>query len=573
MTEQLDRHTSPLIDAKISQAAAQTEKKARLPITRVFSTALIIILALFIAISVLSYVRLKDFRVLLSDIVGKSVPSITLSSQIYNQVNSLTFMAERLTNASSEATRRVAMSQISQQLLQLKSLAQSQQSEQHLQVQLNALNLEFRELDELIKLRLASEKVLKEKQQALYALYDRATNLADMNSLALDSNNQYSWTLNISGLVALAGSTFSMNRLHMLRQVGEQISTKLALLDTQVKQLEQPDQAVAGELSIGLRQLLLDENGLIALQVERLQIAGRAIGRGNFVRNLVIDYTGLAEYQAFKINAAVIAESQQAQTRVIAQVRLIGLVSIVAIAVILLVTFFLQSRVVNRLNKLNKRVRLRLDGKKSGAFIDGNDEISDIGQTFDLFAETVEEQNKILHDLSLSDGLTGIANRRAFDERLLDEFKQAQRHKWPLSVHLIDVDYFKAYNDKYGHDGGDECLKRIAMTLDEQMKRNGDFVARYGGEEFACILPDTDSKGAEHVAQILLDSISLKNIIHEKSDVAPHVTVSIGIATLLQADIEKIAPTALLKQADQALYRAKEQGRNRLVRAQDISAE
>lgn len=562
MIEDKAGRPKPLIDVASNTITGSPKRKARLPITRVFTTALAVILALFIIISALSFVRLQDFRFILSDIVEKSVPNMAISHQIYSQVNSLTFMSERLANASSDANRRLASRQINEQLSQLRTLAQERQSDPHLLVQLQALGLEFSELNELIELRLNSEKTLAQKQQALYQLYDQAIQLAGNASSQIENANQYSWTLYVSDLVALAGQANGMNRLHRIRQLAEQISIKLALMDTQIVQLKTDDQRTARSISANLRNILIGDYGLIALQVERLQIAGRATGRGNFVRNLIIDYAGLAEYQSFQINNSVISESQSTNEQVQRQVQLIGIASIAAIAVILAVTFFLHSRVVNRLNKLNQRVQYRLDGRDSPIHVGGNDEITDIGKTFDLFAKTVEEQNKILHDLSLSDGLTGIANRRALDERLLHEFKQAKRHKWPVSILLIDVDYFKLYNDNYGHDKGDECLQHIAMTLNEQMQRNGDFLARYGGEEFVCILPDTGSEGAEYVAQILLERIHDRNIQHEYSAVAPHVTVSIGIATMYPDDNTINGPQVLLKHADQALYQAKNQGRN-----------
>lgn len=554
----------PLIEVGVSPATVVGKRKTRLPITRVFTSALVIILALFIIISALSFIRLQDFRFILSDIVEKSVPNMAISHQIYSQVNSLTFMSERLANASSDATRRLASRQITDQLSQLRALAQEQNSDPHLLVQLQALSLEFSELNELIELRLKSEKALNQQQLALYQLYDQAIQLAGKTTES-ESSTQYSWTLYVSDLVALAGQANNMKRLHLIRQLAEQISVKLALLDTQIVRLKIADRDTARAISTSLRNILIGENGLIALQVERLQITGRATGRGNFVRNLIIDYAGLAEYQSFQINSSVINESQSTNEQVQKQVQLIGIASIVAITVIFAVTFFLHSRVVNRLNKLNQRVQYRLDGRDSPIYVGGNDEISDIGKTFDLFAKTVEEQNKILHDLSLSDGLTGIANRRALDERLLHEVKQSKRHKWPVSVLLIDVDFFKLYNDNYGHDQGDECLRHVAMTLNEQMQRNGDFLARYGGEEFVCILPDTGTEGAEYVGQILLERIQDKNIVHEYSSVAPHVTVSIGIATLYPDSSDMSGPQVLLKLADNALYEAKKQGRNRLV--------
>lgn len=563
MTDQ--NKPTPMLDFSTQNENVLRPKRARIPITRVFTSALFAVLILFVLVTLLAYFRLFDFRIILSDITEKSVPSMAISSQIYSQVNTLTYLSEGLARAPSDATRRITEKRINEQIAVIRSLANEEFSDPYLQVQLSALSLELDELNDLIKLRLLSEKMLREKQQSMYRLYDQTLNLAEKDAKLNIDSGRFTWTLTVSDIVALAGKATSLNRLHVIRQIAEQISIKLVLLEIQVSELSTSQRATAKQLTSSLREILVGESGLISLQIEQLQISGRSTGRGNFVRNLILDYASLAELQSYQINASVISETQIANAQVKEQIRIIGVASVIAILFLIAVVFYLRNRVVLRLNKLKIRVENRLEGRKSPIRIGGNDEISDISHTFDLFAKTIEEQNKILHDLSLSDGLTGIANRRSLDERLLYEIKQARRHKWSVSVLLIDVDFFKLYNDKYGHNNGDECLKRIAKVLNQQMQRNGDFVARFGGEEFVCILPDTQQHGASSVAQILLEEISAENILHEFSTVAQHVTVSIGVATCNYDQSENVGPLLLLKMADQALYGAKANGRNQFV--------
>ncbi|MCF7935909.1 MAG: PleD family two-component system response regulator [Synergistales bacterium] len=168
-----------------------------------------------------------------------------------------------------------------------------------------------------------------------------------------------------------------------------------------------------------------------------------------------------------------------------------------------------------------------------------------------------------LEKLSMLDGLTDIPNRRYYEERLDDEWKRAGRGDRPLSLLMMDIDNFKAYNDHYGHGAGDECLRRVARVLRKTLSRSADFVARYGGEEFAAILPDTDAEGAWHVAEELRAAVEGLAMAHEHSRAAPVVTVSVGVATRtgerFTDDVEQLE-----RAADQALYRAKEQGRNRV---------
>ena len=171
--------------------------------------------------------------------------------------------------------------------------------------------------------------------------------------------------------------------------------------------------------------------------------------------------------------------------------------------------------------------------------------------------------NRELESISKQDSLTRIANRRCFDAYLDQELKRASRRESELSLILIDIDYFKRYNDLYGHQQGDICLTRVAATLAATARRPSDLVARYGGEEFAIVLPDTPLAGAVEIADSLRLAIRKLAIAHPASDVAPVVTISAGIASLVP-DARSTA-TELIETADQRLYQAKHDGRDRHV--------
>ena len=161
------------------------------------------------------------------------------------------------------------------------------------------------------------------------------------------------------------------------------------------------------------------------------------------------------------------------------------------------------------------------------------------------------------------DDLTGIANHRRFIEFFDLEWRRSQRNARPISIILVDVDFFKLYNDTYGHQAGDKCLKNIAETMDKIIKRPGDLVARYGGEEFVIVLSETSSEGAEIIAENLRIQIENLKIDHKKSSVAKHVTISLGCATVIPD--QESNSSILIKAADEALYRSKKGGRNRLT--------
>jgi len=176
--------------------------------------------------------------------------------------------------------------------------------------------------------------------------------------------------------------------------------------------------------------------------------------------------------------------------------------------------------------------------------------------------QQLQAANEELQRLATLDGLTQIANRRRFDEYLETEWHRLKREKVPLSLILFDVDFFKPYNDTYGHLAGDNCLQKVANTLLNIIKRPADLIARYGGEEFAVILPNTEIKGAIHLAQGIRQAVRNLAIPHAQSSVSNHVTVSLGVVSIVPNN--QMSPQDLINQADKALYIAKQEGRDRV---------
>ncbi|MES2887980.1 MAG: diguanylate cyclase [Pseudomonadota bacterium] len=173
---------------------------------------------------------------------------------------------------------------------------------------------------------------------------------------------------------------------------------------------------------------------------------------------------------------------------------------------------------------------------------------------------TLKRQSDLLQQMVFVDGMTGAYNRRYFDKQLDIEYRRAQRNGSPLSLILIDVDDFKRYNDRYGHQAGDDCLRRVADFLRTRLKRPADFVARYGGEEFACLLPETTGRQALDFAHLLARQVQALGIEHLDSRAGPTVSVSLGVAGCGAGVDNGLALVAL---ADACLYRAKSEGRAR----------
>lgn len=178
---------------------------------------------------------------------------------------------------------------------------------------------------------------------------------------------------------------------------------------------------------------------------------------------------------------------------------------------------------------------------------------------------TLKLQSDILRSMALLDGLTGVANRRKFDEQLLRDWRQSQREQTSLSLILVDVDHFKRYNDHYGHQAGDAALQAVARVLTSTLRRPHDLLARYGGEEFVGVLPNTGLSEAVELAERMQAGVRALNLEHSGSPEAQVVTISLGVATVVARS--DLAPQALVEAADQQLYAAKQAGRARVCAA------
>ncbi len=233
----------------------------------------------------------------------------------------------------------------------------------------------------------------------------------------------------------------------------------------------------------------------------------------------------------------------------------------------------------------NNEISIAIDALKSGAndYLLKDENIQDVilisidkvmenyrlkKQNIELLQD-LERKNIELNKMAFVDGLTGISNRRYFEDSLNNEWVKAVKELTPLAVIIIDIDFFKLYNDTYGHQKGDVCLKKVAQKLNESAGVSKNTVARYGGEEFVAVLPGIDERGAGFIANKMISGIASLNIPHESSSVSDIITVSLGVGCGFPN--KNMNPADLLQIADRELYKAKESGRNRILISNELT--
>jgi len=538
--------------------------KRRISLATLVSSALLSLLVIFIVVNSIVINRFIDFQSILSQLTSTALPEVNLSRMTYSKANNLTYLTERLVQSETQAFRRIAYQDIEKTVEEIKELGLDKNNDEYLKTQLQVISQEFESLNLLIEKRIQIQSIMVSQEQKMYQLNDMLLGLTNDNGH--NHENQYavfSWALNFSEAVSASGKALAMNQLNQVRLQHNLIEQKLEAMIIESKNITLPEGFNANNLTVQLQNILISDTGLIPTRIKELRSIGQSTGRGNFVLNLVNDYVGHVQFYSFEINELVIRDIESTSVRIEEQTLVMGLMALFSILFLIATIYYLQTTVIKRLVLLNNSVLLSSKGENSHLDLGGNDEISDIAQSFNYFVKTIDEQNQKLHELSLTDGLTGIANRRALDKRLMSELQSGKRYRWPVSVLILDVDCFKSFNDHYGHLAGDDSLKAVAKALKSCQQRETDFVARFGGEEFVIILPDTSLKGAKRVAELILKSIVSLKITHEWNTASRYLTLSIGIATF---NFEKpVSDIELLERADKALFQAKQQGKNRFI--------
>jgi diguanylate cyclase (GGDEF)-like protein len=511
---------------------------------------------LFLLLAFTFFYRIYEYKQIVSELAEESIPSLASSSQTYSQVNGLIYLTERLINVSNQTNHKIVSEEFEQQISELLTHIDRGNIDDYLDRQLTVILAELKELTDLVQDKLKHRNKLDEAVDTSITIIDsltaRKTTVNKAEETELKVNNLF------SKITSLVSRLEKSQNLSDVRSIEYAIQSNFRKLNTYGDYLTTDVKSVLKQIN----ERILGFEGVIEQHIDYLRMSARVNGRSKFVRNIIFDFANQAEFEAVRKNEKVLKQTRTTAINISRQIVMIGaLLGLVTLGIILN-GIYLKRRLVNRLIQLDHAVNKKLYGDLNDIVISGDDEINDIAETFNIFSQTLELQKQSLQDLTMRDGLTGIPNRRAFDERFDNEWQAAIRNIHSISLLMVDIDYFKPYNDNYGHAEGDTCLVEVAKVLNKELSRQTDFFGRYGGEEFVLILPNTSSEGAMKLANKLIKALYNRRLPHEHSNCCDRVTISIGAATALPCRVDKDERATLLVNADKALYAAKLGGRN-----------
>ncbi|MGK0380785.1 MAG: diguanylate cyclase (GGDEF)-like protein [Flavobacteriales bacterium] len=527
-----------------------TKKEARVSLVKVFSAGLVGILFVFILLSYFTFTRLLSFESTLTDISNKSLPNLIRISQLYSQASKLLESTELLSKSSSDASKRLAEKQLQSNLMNIRKSAKKIFANEFLDTQINTISIELNEFSDLIEERLQTKNIIELLRTQAYELNLKAIDTERLNSS--------SWVLTFSQVSVNVSRVLNEKRLQKVRFSFKQLKEQLNELSA--ISAEEQNNVVKRQLTEQFKTLLFSEHGMESLKIKSLRLEGRTLGRERFVHNLIVDYVTQLGFFTNQTEQSITSQVASSVSKMKEQTQLIRLILIGGVVFLIAIVILFQQRILKRIGVFNQMLLSRSQGFDYQIELDGNDEITDLVETFNEFTQTIEIQKQKLEKLSMSDGLTGIANRRALDIRLKHDIELSVRQRSTVTILLMDIDCFKLYNDNYGHLAGDQCLKDVSKVICDSLNRDSDFVARYGGEEFVCVLPDTDIQGAIGVANNIIEKMKYVALPHQYSNVADYVTMSIGIATSQPSEV--LTPETIVKRADTALYVAKSSDKN-----------
>ncbi|SHF75794.1 diguanylate cyclase (GGDEF) domain-containing protein [Marinomonas polaris DSM 16579] len=546
---------------------SKTSNNRRLSLVKQLGILLVIGLLLFVSVGYVLQTRLEQTQSILNDLTLNTIPAMNNATRSALKSGELMSALESLTSATTPAERRIAELEVTEKLKALEKETSKITDNQTVIMLLKTSQEETEHLNVLIDQKLDLAYKIKVNLKKIWDLKIEADQInPPTNILPLEQTYFMQWQIALLQTLSFAYKIENTERLSDLQEIHRLLELNLQNMDVVSTNLAAPLKKQVEQINTDLRCILSDPENLAEQQANYLRIIGRTRGREHFIHNMISDYSNITNQQSLveynNLNGKIASLAQGMTTQ-----KIWFICGFILLSTMIIATLGLYSYAVKRLRTLTQKINLMTKGSHN--LPSNRDEIDELFQAFDEFSNTINTQTRRLESLSLTDSLTNIANRRAFDQRLLVELSSDKSSRYDLSILLIDVDYFKQYNDTYGHISGDEALQKIASSLESIINKETDLLARYGGEEFVVILPNKSAKQAEEIAQQMKQVIELINIEHKTSKIADAITVSIGIVTKVKNG--KTDTDTLMKNADIALYHSKAQGRNQATHIDDIN--
>ena len=520
-----------------------------------FVMAQSVVVGLFILLLLLAASQLREINNALSVLSSESVPTLSKALTVSTEVERLVTLTETLLHVQTEPARHTVFGEIQQVLKKLARAPEYfEDDSSRLSAQYRLLPHQLEKLNDITANRIQVEKQVDQAKSELFN-YMRIAFLSSQLSL-VDPDTDAIFN-NIVILTAQIDQQANIADLQSLRnELAYQIESALIATSAREKYNQSAKQ---------IEIMVLDRLGLIQLKIDSLTSADDALERGAAVRELVSQMAQDIQNKINLITAQTLDNAQKSSAHVTRQIHYALISAVIVILLSFLIIMYLYQKIVVRLVELTRQVQQAAQSGIDKVIVNGRDEIARLANTFSQYLKRVKSQEQELLQMTLKDPLTGIPNRRAFENNLTQAISHARRFNLPLTIMLIDIDFFKHFNDHYGHTCGDSCLTQVAQKLNDVLLRTTDFCARFGGEEFVAVLPDTEAYGAKLKALELLQGVEEMAIPHLKSITSEFVTVSIGAATFQFSGLQNWTIDTILNTADEALYQAKHKGRNQFA--------
>jgi len=527
---------------------------------RVFTYAQFAMVALFVFVIVFTLFRFTQVKEIFTYLSVHSVPSITKASAINSSIQQLATLTVKLTNSQSKTDASLTVQQfavVAEQLID--TIDANRQEVSFIAKELSTIIVESNELKTLVEVQLAQKRQLQKSKSDVYtAIFSLITNQN------IDSQHN-EIIVNLQRILSFAVDIENQQHLHKLRETEQELLLKMQHLRNNMV----GSKPIIAEQLKSIEKQLVGEDSIISQKISLLRTQARSRGRSSFVVHLIENLASNLQYQTQIINKATQKRAESGIKMLTNSYEVSVVSSVFAFLASVFMIYYLYKRIVARLIRLTNEVEIKTTTsttqmKVNNITVEGNDEITLLSKTFCQYLDKVRAQEGYLRKLSNQDSLTQIPNRRSFDKHMEQTFESAKVSKHMVSLILIDVDFFKQYNDKYGHSLGDICLQEVAAKISQIATENNDFCARYGGEEFAYVASNKTNLEAKAISDSLRQGIQDLAIEHSISKISNVVTASVGCASVtILSEADDLTASELIELADTQLYTAKNNGRNK----------